>query len=152
MIIAWRFPPFDVNPGFEHPGEFSIIGRVSDALRQRRVPEPVKLLKMGFSVNQVVGALVRRTPGQRTDLTKADALKFLVHLVGDIHQPLHCGCGYCEVHGHQVVLITDPEKAFHRRLKNRDAPIDRMNDVVIVRELVVVPVNRRPERQIGEVP
>jgi hypothetical protein len=33
-------------------------------------------------------------------------------LVGDIHQPLHCGCGYYEVHGHQVVLITEPDKAF----------------------------------------
>jgi len=51
-------------------------------------------------------------PGQRTDLTKAEALEFLVHLVGDIHQPLHCGCGYYEIQGRQVALITDPEKAF----------------------------------------
>jgi hypothetical protein len=57
-------------------------------------------------------AILEAAPGTRTELSKAEALKFLVHLVGDIHQPLHCGCGYYEVHGHQAVLVTDPAKAF----------------------------------------
>jgi hypothetical protein len=49
--------------------------------------------------NDVVQAITRcigvleAAPGIKTDLTKAEALKFLVHLVGDLHQPLHCGCG-----------------------------------------------------------
>ena len=55
-------------------------------------------------------AVLEAAPGVKTDITEAQALKFLVHLVGHIHQPLHCGCGYYEVHGHQVVLITDPDK------------------------------------------
>jgi hypothetical protein len=32
--------------------------------------------------------------GRSAEMSKRDALRWLVHLVGDIHQPLHVGCGY----------------------------------------------------------
>jgi hypothetical protein len=66
------------------------------------------------AINRCI-AVLEAPPGQGTDLTKAQALKFLVHLVGDIHQPLHCGCGYYEIHGRQTILITEPAKAFGHR-------------------------------------
>ena len=59
-------------------------------------------------------AILEAAPDAKTDLTKAQALRFLVHLVGDIHQPLHCGCGYYDVHKGQVSLITKPKKAYGR--------------------------------------
>jgi hypothetical protein len=46
-------------------------------------------------------------------LTKGQALRLLVHLVGDIHQPLHCGTGFYKMIGPDAAqLITYPEEAF----------------------------------------
>ncbi len=43
-------------------------------------------------------------------LSKRNALKLLVHLVGDIHQPLHVGTGYIDVNGpnHTILIGRDP--------------------------------------------
>jgi hypothetical protein len=71
---------------------------------------------LGFtSVNDVVHAIKRcvavlETAEDRTDdFTMPQALRLLVHLVGDIHQPLHCGTGFYDLSdlGHPV-LTTDP--------------------------------------------
>jgi S1/P1 Nuclease len=45
-------------------------------------------------------------------LTKSQALRFLIHFVGDIHQPLHVGTGYyrCKIAPH-ATLIVDEIKA-----------------------------------------
>jgi hypothetical protein len=48
----------------------------------------------------------------RTNFTKAQALRLLVHLVGDIHQPLHVGCGFYD--------LTDPD---HPKLLTNPAKI-----------------------------
>jgi hypothetical protein len=58
-------------------------------------------------------------PGTRLPMSKAQALKSLVHLVGDLHQPLHVGSGYYEftLDG-RAILVTDPAKA-------RGRPSDR---------------------------
>jgi hypothetical protein len=48
-------------------------------------------------------------------LTKRQALRFLVHFVGDIHQPLHVGTGYFDCSPAQhASLISDPAKASAR--------------------------------------
>jgi hypothetical protein len=67
--------------------------------------------------NDVVGSLLRcvavlegrdSTPG----LTKPIALRFLVHLAGDIHQPLHVGAGYFDVRQPMAPrLVRDPATA-----------------------------------------
>jgi hypothetical protein len=45
-------------------------------------------------------------------LTPSMALRLLVHFVGDIHQPLHCGCGYYDLPaGKPAKLIQEPVKA-----------------------------------------
>ena len=45
------------------------------------------------------------------DFTKPQALRLLVHFVGDIHQPLHCGTGFYDLSDlSHPVLITDPKR------------------------------------------
>lgn len=44
-------------------------------------------------------------------ITKLDALKMLVHFVGDMHQPLHVGNGYYAEANGTVTLVTDPDGA-----------------------------------------
>jgi hypothetical protein len=52
-------------------------------------------------------------------MTRIQALRLLVHLVADIHQPLHCGCGYFDLSDPDLPkLVTDPKEA-------RDRPNDR---------------------------
>jgi S1/P1 Nuclease len=51
--------------------------------------------------------------------TRVQALRLLVHFVGDIHQPLHCGTGFYSFADKSVPdLITDPAEAI-------DKPSDR---------------------------
>jgi hypothetical protein len=67
------------------------------------------------SVNDVVHAIKRcvtvleRAQTGPEDFTKPQALRLLVHFVGDIHQPLHCGTGFYDLSNlRHPVLITDP--------------------------------------------
>ncbi len=46
------------------------------------------------------------------ELSRTQAFRLLVHLVGDIHQPLHCGTGFYRLSDTQPpVLVTDPAEA-----------------------------------------
>lgn len=40
---------------------------------------------------EMLERILQRRDGKVSDEERTDALKFLVHLVGDLHQPLHCG-------------------------------------------------------------
>jgi hypothetical protein len=68
------------------------------------------------AIGRCVAVLEARaaTPG----FTRAEALRVLVHLVGDVHQPLHVGSGYYTVRAGRATLVTDPDAA-------RRAPGDR---------------------------
>ena len=47
------------------------------------------------------------------ELTRTEALRLLIHFVGDIHQPLHCGTGFYRLSDTEPpVLVTNPEEAF----------------------------------------
>src|ERR1700688_4646828 len=46
------------------------------------------------------------------ELSRTQALRLLVHLVGDIHQPLHCGTGFYRLSDTQrPLLVTSPGEA-----------------------------------------
>jgi hypothetical protein len=46
------------------------------------------------------------------EFNRVEALRLLVHMVGDIHQPLHCGCGYYRLDDpRHPQLIKDPAQA-----------------------------------------
>jgi hypothetical protein len=47
-----------------------------------------------------------------SEMTRAQALRWLVHLLGDLHQPMHVGSGYYRFDDQrQAHLITDPQQA-----------------------------------------
>ncbi len=51
--------------------------------------------------------------------SKPNALRLLVHLVSDLHQPLHVGCSYIsKANGSFPFLVTDPEIAAHEKLES----------------------------------
>ena len=49
-------------------------------------------------------------PDPNQPLSQRNALRLLVHFLGDIHQPLHVGSGYVNENGphHKIVIATDP--------------------------------------------
>jgi hypothetical protein len=51
--------------------------------------------------------------GKSSEFTKVQALRIIVHLVGDIHQPLHTVSGYYNLtNPEEPKLISDPTDAF----------------------------------------
>jgi hypothetical protein len=68
------------------------------------------------SENDVVHALnlsLGCLEGTCNELSKRIALRAVVHLVGDIHQPLHCGTGYYDVSNPDAPrLLESPAEAF----------------------------------------
>ncbi len=66
-------------------------------------------------------------PGQ--PLSQRNALKLLVHFLGDIHQPLHVGCGFIDVHGPNgsIMIVKDPALISQKHL-----PSDRGANQLII--------------------
>lgn len=68
-------------------------------------------------------------PDPNHPLTKRNALRLLVHFLGDIHQPLHVGCGFIDVNGpdHTILIVRDPAV-----IRRKNLPSDKGgNDLVI---------------------
>ena len=74
-------------------------------------------------VNDIVHAIngcIRILEGKTTpNFSKLQALRFLVHLVGDIHQPLHVGTGYFQFDANDHPTL----------IKNPDAALGKPDDV-----------------------
>jgi hypothetical protein len=62
-------------------------------------------------INECI-AILEAPKGQPTAFQKKQALRFLVHLVGDIHQPLHVGTGYYDLSSAKPMLIEAPDQAY----------------------------------------
>lgn len=53
-----------------------------------------------------------RTPGSHARFEEVIALRWLSHLIGDMHQPVHVGCGYiANAETDQARLVTSPDEA-----------------------------------------
>lgn len=68
-------------------------------------------------------------PDANHPLSKRNALRLMVHFLGDIHQPLHVGCGFIDVNGpnHTIVIVKNPVV-----IKQKNLPSDRGgNDLII---------------------
>ena len=64
------------------------------------------------AISRCIGVLEASSP-RPEDFTKPQALRLLVHFVGDIHQPLHCGTGfYTFSESGTPRLDIEPESAF----------------------------------------
>ncbi len=88
----------------------------------------------GFTVdNDIVHMLnvsirtLQGHPDPNYPMSQRNALKFVVHFLGDIHQPLHIGCGFIDESGPTILLISNPAV-----IKARNLPSDKgANDLVI---------------------
>ena len=56
--------------------------------------------------------------GAEPRFSELNALRLLVHLVGDVHQPVHVGCGYIDNSGEIARIERDPEVVVANQLKS----------------------------------
>ena len=68
--------------------------------------DPVHMLREAIAVLE----------GRSKSLPPEVALFMIVHLVGDIHQPLHTACGFFDITGPTPLLVADPADAKARHL------------------------------------
>ena len=61
---------------------------------------------------------LRGVPQSNYPLSERNALRLLIHLVGDIHQPLHMACGFIDEDGPNgtIVIVKDPNTIRSKRL------------------------------------
>jgi hypothetical protein len=79
-------------------------------------------------LNVCIGTL-QGHPDPNHPLSQRNALKLLVHFLGDIHQPLHVGCGFIDVNGANglIEIVRDPAV-----VKQKNLPSDKgANDLII---------------------
>ena len=62
-------------------------------------------------VVQMLGHAIKSLKGDSTRFSKLNALRLVVHLTGDVHQPVHVGCSFFDVSGAKPKLVLDPDKA-----------------------------------------
>ncbi len=62
-------------------------------------------------VVQMIQASTQVLMGTSTRFSRLNALRLVVHLVGDVHQPLHVGCSYIGQKNGKDTLVFDPAKA-----------------------------------------
>ena len=80
----------------------------------------------------MLNVCIRTLQGHRDPnhpLSQRNALKLIVHFLGDIHQPLHVGCGFIDVNGPngKILIVRDPVV-----VKRKDLPSDKgANDLII---------------------
>jgi hypothetical protein len=68
-------------------------------------------------------------PDPNHPLSQRNALKLLVHFLGDMHQPLHIGCGFIDVNGPNgtILIVRDPIA-----IKQKNLPSDRGANQLII--------------------
>ena len=68
-------------------------------------------------------------PSPDYPLSKRNALRLLVHLAGDIHQPLHVGAGFIDVNGpnRSILIVKDPAT-----IKRKQLPHDRGGNELVI--------------------
>ena len=78
-------------------------------------------------INACVRAL-QNNPNPNQPLSRRNALRMLVHLVGDLHQPLHVGSGYINENGanNTIIIVRDPS------LVSGTTPSDRGANALII--------------------
>jgi len=62
-------------------------------------------------VVQMISASVVVLMGKSNRFSELNALRLVVHLTGDVHQPLHVGCGYVGDKNGKPLLVRDPSAA-----------------------------------------
>ena len=68
-------------------------------------------------------------PDPNQPLSERNALRLLIHFIGDLHQPLHVGVGFIDANGpnNTILLVTDPNT-----IRQRSLPNDRGGNQLII--------------------
>ena len=59
---------------------------------------------------------IRILLGHSTKFSQANGLRWLVHLVGDLHQPLHLACSYLDLEKPKPALVFDKDQIIKKKL------------------------------------
>lgn len=65
---------------------------------------------------QIIREAVLVLRGKSERFSPVNALRLVVHLVGDVHQPVHVGCGFIDHSGHTAKIIRDPQTVINKGL------------------------------------
>jgi hypothetical protein len=68
-------------------------------------------------------------PNPNHPLSQRNALKLLVHFLGDIHQPLHVGCGFIDVNGPNGTILIERDPVV---IKKKNLPSDNGANQLII--------------------
>jgi hypothetical protein len=85
------------------------LGTGSFAEAERFIPDKNDVI---HAIERCIAVLEapQSAPGE---LSRSQALRLLIHFVGDIHQPLHCGTGFYRISATEPpLLVTNPAEAF----------------------------------------
>jgi subtilisin family serine protease len=69
-------------------------------------------------VVQVTRNCIRILLGKSDSFSKLNALRWLAHLLGDIHQPIHVGCGFILDNGEKMTLEYDPKIIIDNKIEH----------------------------------
>ena len=69
-------------------------------------------------INKSLRVLRGDNGGAEPRFSKLNALRLLVHLVGDVHQPVHVGCGYIDRSGPVARIERDPAVVVSHHLRS----------------------------------
>lgn len=67
-------------------------------------------------VVQMIRECVLVLRGNSNRFSAVNSLRLLGHLIGDVHQPLHVGCGFIDESGGVPTIVTDPQRVADERL------------------------------------
>lgn len=67
-------------------------------------------------VVQTIAKCVRVLRGESDRFSPVNALRLLGHHVGDVHQPLHVGCGFIDSSGAVPTIVKDPQRVVDENL------------------------------------
>jgi len=90
---------------------------------------PIKFTTPDDVVHMINTAIRVLTPENTATprFTKRNALRLIVHLVGDLHQPLHVGSGYINPNGDPIVIARSPQD-----IKMNDFPSDHGGNHLLI--------------------
>ena len=98
----------DINARFKGNGDWHFVDLPLGTKSYSDTAVSASANDVVHGINQCIAMLESADTSAQQDHHRV-ALKFLIHLVGDIHQPLHVACGYYEMNKSKIVR--DPAKA-----------------------------------------
>ena len=79
----------------------------------------LKAFTSDTDIVQILVKCIEVMQGKSTFVSEANALRLVVHLIGDLHQPLHMACGYIKEDGDTVTLMSDPKQIVDQQLTGK---------------------------------